>query len=43
MVPVLPAFEVALAVVNVGLKALAEAKGALAEFKGQCPSEQNQL
>jgi hypothetical protein len=35
MVAVLPAFEVALAAVNVGIRAWAEAKGALAEFMGR--------
>jgi hypothetical protein len=34
MGPVSQAFEVALAAVNVGIRTLAEAKGALAEFKG---------
>jgi hypothetical protein len=38
VVPVLPAFEGALAALNVGIRALAEAKGALAEFKDQCLS-----
>ena len=36
MVLVLPAFEVALAAVDVGIRALAGAKGALAAFKDQC-------
>ena len=34
MVPMLPAFEVALAAMDVGIRALSEAKGALAKFKG---------
>ena len=33
MAPVLPAFEAKFADVNVGIRVMAEAKGALAEFK----------
>jgi hypothetical protein len=35
---VLPAFEVKIAAVVVAIRALTEAKGALAEFKDQCLS-----
>jgi hypothetical protein len=34
MAPVLPAFEAKFADVNVGIRVMAEAKSALAEFKG---------